>query len=88
MPEKFGSYTVHEAIGAGGMASVHLADWNPPGGPPRRVALKRLYEHIAANPELVAMFIDEARLARYLKHPNIAEVYEFGRFSGTYFIAF
>jgi serine/threonine protein kinase len=34
------------------------------------------------------MFIDEARLARYLKHPNIAQVYEFGRLEGTYFIAF
>ena len=88
MPERFGAYTVHEALGAGGMASVHLADWNPPGGPPRRVALKRLYPHIAENEELVAMFIDEARLARYLRHPNIAEVYEFGRIAGTYFIAF
>jgi serine/threonine protein kinase len=88
MPEQFGTYKVHEAIGAGGMASVHLAVWNPPDGPPRQVALKRLYPHVAANPELVAMFIDEARLARYLKHPNIAQVYEFGRFNGTYFIAF
>jgi eukaryotic-like serine/threonine-protein kinase len=88
MATRFGAYTIHEELGAGGMASVHLAVWNPPGGPPRRVALKRLFPHIAANPELVAMFIDEARLARYLKHPNIAQVYEFGRISGTYFIAF
>jgi eukaryotic-like serine/threonine-protein kinase len=88
MPTQFGPYTIHEALGAGGMASVHLAEWNPPGGPPRRVALKRLYPHVAQNPELVAMFIDEARLARYLKHPNIAQVFEFGRIAGTYFIAF
>jgi eukaryotic-like serine/threonine-protein kinase len=88
MPTQFGPYTIHEALGAGGMASVHLADWRPSGGPPRRVALKRLYPHIAENPDLVAMFIDEARLARYLQHPNIAQVYEFGRIGGTYFIAF
>jgi serine/threonine protein kinase len=88
MPTQFGAYTIHDALGAGGMASVHLADWKPLGGTPRRVALKRLFPHIAENPELVAMFIDEARLARYLKHPNIAEVYEFGRIAGTYFIAF
>jgi serine/threonine protein kinase len=88
MPTRFGAYTVHEALGAGGMASVHLADWNPAGGAPRRVALKRLFPHIAANPEIVAMFIDEARLARYLSHPNIAQVYEFGRIGSTYFIAF
>jgi eukaryotic-like serine/threonine-protein kinase len=70
------------------MAEVHLADWHPPGGPPKRVALKRLYPHVADNPELVAMFIDEARLARYLNHPNIAKVYELGRIKGTYYIAF
>lgn len=88
MPTRFGAYTVREALGAGGMASVDLAEWRPPGGIPRRVALKRLYPHIADNPELVAMFIDEARLARYLKHPNIAQVYEFGRIGGEYYIAF
>ncbi len=88
MPARFGAYTIHEPLGAGGMASVHLADWRPAGGPARRVALKRLFPHIAENPDLVAMFIDEARLARYLSHPNIAQVYECGRISGTYFIAF
>src|SRR6476659_10151761 len=88
MPSRFGAYTIHEPLGAGGMASVHLADWRPIEGTPRRVALKRLFPHIAQNPDLVAMFIDEARLARYLKHPNIAQVYEFGRLSGVYFIAF
>jgi len=88
MPELFGAYTIREELGAGGMASVHLAEWRPKGGVARRVALKRLYLHVASNPELVSMFIDEARLARYLKHPNIAQVYEFGRFSGTYYIAF
>jgi len=88
VPDRFGSYTLHEELGTGGMASVHLADWQAQGGIRRRVALKRLYRHIADVPELLAMFIDEARLARYLRHPNIAQVYEFGRISGTYFIAF
>ncbi len=88
MPTRFGVYTIHEALGAGGMASVHLADWRPPGGVARRVALKRLFPNVAENPELLAMFIDEARLARYLSHPNIAQVYEFGRITGTYYIAF
>src|SRR4051794_11682998 len=88
MPTRFGFYTIHEALGAGGMASVHLADWHVPGGQTKRVALKRLFPHIAQNNEIVAMFIDEARLARYIKHPNIAQVYEFGRISGTHYIAF
>jgi eukaryotic-like serine/threonine-protein kinase len=88
MPTRFGAYTIHEALGAGGMASVHLADWRPPGGVARRVALKRLFTQVAENEELLSMFIDEARLARYLSHPNIAQVYEFGRIQGTYYIAF
>ncbi len=88
MAERYGPYTIHEQLGAGGMASVHLAQWRSPDGIDRRVALKRLFPHVADNQELVAAFIDEGRLARYLKHPNIAQVYELGRISGTYFIAF
>jgi serine/threonine protein kinase len=88
MSARFGDYTIGKPLGNGGMATVHLAEWKPPKGVARRVALKRLYPHIAENPELVAQFIDEARLARYLNHPNVAQVYEFGRLQGTYFIAF
>ena len=88
MPTSFGAYTIYEELGAGGMASVHRADWRPIGKKPRRVALKRLYPHTSSNEELVAMFIDEARLARYLRHSNIARVYEFGRINGQYFISF
>jgi serine/threonine protein kinase len=82
---KFGSYAIHEELGAGGLASVHLAE-SP--AIKSRVALKRLYPHVAEIPELVASFIDEARIAKYLRHPNIARVYEFGRLGGVYFIAF
>jgi eukaryotic-like serine/threonine-protein kinase len=83
--ERFGSYVIYEELGAGGLASVHLAKSPQIKNP---VALKRLYPHIADVRELVASFIDEARLARYLRHPGIARVYEFGRIKGTYFIAF
>ena len=83
--ERFGSYEIYEELGAGGLASVHLARSPAIKNP---VALKRLYPHVAEVSELVAAFIDEARLARYLRHPGIARVYEFGRTKGTYFIAF
>jgi len=83
--ERFGSYEIHEELGAGGLASVHLARSSAIKNP---VALKRLYSHIADVEELVQAFIDEARLARYLRHPGIARVYEYGRIKGTYFIAF
>ncbi len=83
--EKFGSYVIHEQLGAGGIATVHLADSPAIKSP---VAIKRMYPNVAEVPELVASFIDEARLARYLRHPNIARVYEFGRIRGIYFITF
>jgi serine/threonine protein kinase len=83
--ERFGSYEIYEELGAGGVAAVHLARTRAVKEP---VALKRLYPHIASVPELVGAFIDEARLARFLRHPGIARVYEFGRLRGIYFIAF
>ncbi|HEY4179516.1 MAG TPA: serine/threonine-protein kinase [Kofleriaceae bacterium] len=85
MSERFGSYEIYEKLGAGGLAAVHLARTRAVANP---VALKRLFPHIAAVPELVGSFIDEARLAKYLRHPGIARVYEFGKLRGTYFIAF
>ncbi len=85
MRERFGSYEIYEELGAGGLASVHLARSPAIKNP---VALKRLYPHIATIRELVGSFIDEARLARYLQHPGIARIYEYGRLRGTYFIAF
>jgi eukaryotic-like serine/threonine-protein kinase len=85
VPERFGSYEIYDELGAGGLASVHLARTPAVKNP---VALKRLYPHIASIRELVGSFIDEARLARHLKHPGIARVYEFGRLRGIYFIAF
>jgi eukaryotic-like serine/threonine-protein kinase len=85
MRERFGSYEIYEELGAGGLAAVHLARSRAIKNP---VALKRLYPHIANIRELVGSFIDEARLARYLRHPGIARVYEFGKLRGTYFIAF
>jgi serine/threonine protein kinase len=83
--ERFGSYEIYEKLGSGGLAAVHLARSRAISNP---VALKRLYPHIANVRELVGAFIDEARLAKYLRHPGIARVYEFGKLRGIYFIAF
>jgi eukaryotic-like serine/threonine-protein kinase len=85
MRGRFGSYEIYEELGAGGLAAVHLARSRAIKNP---VALKRMYPHLANNRELVGSFIDEARLARYLRHPGIARIYEFGKLRGIYFIAF
>jgi eukaryotic-like serine/threonine-protein kinase len=83
-PERYGPYLVYEQIGKGGMATVHRAEQRGPDGV-KEVALKRLFPTLQR--ELVALFLDEARLLRYLKHPNIAATYDSGRVFGTYFIA-
>jgi serine/threonine protein kinase len=85
MHERFGSYEIYEELGVGGIATVHLAKTRAVKNP---VALKRLHANLASNRELVGAFVDESRLARHLRHPGIARVYEFGKLRGTYFIAF
>jgi serine/threonine-protein kinase len=82
--ERYGSYRVYEQLGKGGMATVHRAEEDTPKGV-RQVALKRLVP--ALDRKAVALFLDEARLLRYLHHPNIPETYDSGRVFGTYFIA-
>ena len=86
-PEKFGTYMVYELLGKGGMASVHRAESLSAGGFRKRVALKRLLPHLIEEPEVVASFATEAKLAAHLHHPNIAQTYDLGVLGGTYFIA-
>jgi serine/threonine-protein kinase len=83
-PERYGTYRVFEQLGTGGMATVHRAEQDTGKGT-RHVALKRLRPTTDRVP--VALFNDEARLLKYLHHPNIPAVYDAGRVFGTYFIA-
>src|SRR5215510_12196761 len=84
VPERYGSYRVYEQLGKGGMATVHRAEQDTPQGV-RQVALKRLVPWLDSR--TVSLFLDEARLVRYLHHPNIPVAYDSGRVFGTYFIA-
>lgn len=69
------------------MASLYLARYSGPDGFEKHVAIKRIHEHLAENPEFCRMFVDEARLAARITHPNVAQVLELGAVSGSYFIA-
>lgn len=66
-----GRYALHDEIAAGGMATVHLGRLRGPVGFARTVAIKRLHPNVARDPEFVAMFLDEARLAARIRHPNV-----------------
>lgn len=84
-PERFGSYVIYEQLGKGGMATVHRAELTQRDGTKKQIALKRLMPTF--QKEIVASFLDEARLLRSLHHPNIAATYDSGKVFGTYFIA-
>lgn len=71
----------------GGMAEILLARAREPAKPERLVVLKRMHRQLAADREFVKMFLDEAKIATTLRHPNIVEVYESGEDDGQYYIA-
>jgi serine/threonine-protein kinase len=66
-----GRYALCDKIAGGGMATVHLGRLLGQAGFSRTVAIKRLHAHLAEDPEFVSMFIDEARLAARIHHPNV-----------------
>lgn len=71
-PERIiGRYALFDQIGAGGMATVHFGRLLGPAGFSKTVAIKRLHPHFARDPEFSAMFLDEARLAARIQHPNV-----------------
>ena len=79
-----GRYQIISQLGAGGMGEVYLAldaQLN------RTVALKVLPADVASNGERMRRFVQEAKAAAALSHPNIAHIYEVGELEGTYFIA-
>jgi eukaryotic-like serine/threonine-protein kinase len=75
-PDSFavGRYLLCDVIGGGGMAQVHLGRLTGAAGFSRVVAIKRLHPHLANDPHLVTMLVDEARLASRIRHPNVVPV--------------
>jgi serine/threonine protein kinase len=70
--EKLGDrYAIYGEIASGGMASVHFARLVGGAGFSRTVAVKRLHANLREQPEFVRMFLDEARLATRVRHPNV-----------------
>jgi serine/threonine-protein kinase len=69
-----GRYTLYDAIASGGMATVYLGRLLGPAGFSRTVAVKRLHPQFAKDPDFVGMFLDEARLAAKVRHPNVVSI--------------
>jgi serine/threonine-protein kinase len=77
-PRRIGKYRVVTELGRGGTANVYLAMARGPGGVSKLVVLKALLPDLADEPSAVASFLDEARLAALLNHPNVVQTYEVG----------
>jgi serine/threonine protein kinase len=86
-PESFGRYFLVDKIAVGGMAEVFKAKTFSHGGFEKLLVIKRILEHLSENDEFVEMFIDEAKISVELQHPNIIQIYDFGRIHHNYYIA-
>jgi serine/threonine-protein kinase len=75
-----------EEFAAGGMASIHFGRQLGAAGFVRTVAVKRLHPHLARDPELVAMFVDEAQLAARIRHPNVVSTLDVVQHEGELLI--
>ncbi len=85
--ERFGQYTLLEKIAAGGMAEVWKARMRGVEGFQKTVAIKKILPYMTDNSEFIGMFIDEAKLAAQLGHPNIVHIYDLGKIGRDYYIA-
>ncbi|WP_434045246.1 MULTISPECIES: serine/threonine protein kinase [Sorangium] len=86
-PNDWRRYRPIAEIGRGGMADVCLAVAQGPVGFNKLVVLKRVRAELCTDADILAMFLDEARLAARLNHPNVVQTYEVGDDGARFFIA-
>ena len=84
---RLGKYQLIRKIAAGGMAEVFLARSEGPAGFSKLAVVKRILPHLIENEEFVQMFLNEARLAAQLNHPNVIQIFELGQQDDIYFLA-
>ena len=86
-PQPFGRYYLVDKVAVGGMAEVFKARAFSDGGFQKLLVIKRILNHLSGNDDFVKMFIDEAKISVELQHPNIVQIYDFGKIRENYFIA-
>lgn len=85
-PRIVGRYALFDEIAAGGMATIHLGRLVGPVGFSRTVAIKTLHPQFAKDPEFVEMFLEEARLASRIRHPNVISTVDVATAEGEVFL--
>ena len=86
-PQGFGRYVLVDKIAVGGMAEVFKAKSFAEGGFEKLLVIKRILNHLSENDEFVEMFIDEAKISVELQHPNIVQIFDFGKTGDNWYIA-
>jgi serine/threonine-protein kinase len=81
-----GRYALFDEIGHGGTATVHIGRLLGPVGFSKTVAIKRMNESLARDPDVVAMFLDEARLASRIQHSNVVATFDVLAVDGEAFL--
>jgi serine/threonine-protein kinase len=84
---QLGRYVLCYELASGGMATVYLARADGQRGFGKMAALKIIHPHLAKQKDFVEMFLDEARIAARIVHPNVCSVFDFGEEDGTYYLA-
>jgi serine/threonine protein kinase len=84
---QFGKYTLMSRIATGGMGELFLAQLRAAGGFEKLVVIKRILPHLTDQREFVDMFVEEARTAARITHPNVCQIYELGQVDGRYYMA-
>jgi len=83
----FGKYSLVARLATGGMAELFLARLHGAAGFEKLFCIKRILPHLARDRQFVAMFLDEARIAARISHPNVCQVFELGEIDGSYYLA-
>ncbi|MDB4962904.1 MAG: Serine/threonine protein kinase [Myxococcales bacterium] len=81
-----GRWEVVRRLGSGGMADVYLAQARGEAGFEKLVAIKVMHSHLARNVRAVEHFLDEARLAARVSHPNVVQIQDLGKIGNDYVI--
>jgi eukaryotic-like serine/threonine-protein kinase len=81
-----GKYRIQRLLGSGGMGEVYLARHLGPAGFEKPVVIKRIRPDLLADTNAVELFLHEARLSARLSHPNVVQIFDFGKVEDGYFL--
>jgi serine/threonine-protein kinase len=85
--QRFGKYALLSRIASGGMADIILARQEGHEGFEKYVAIKKIKPSLTETSDFMQMFLNEAKLAAILSHPNICQIFDLGKIGESYFIA-